>query len=165
MYKRHLLLSFLLLLFLPTRIYANSSWHWISATRPIDILLYVIIASLIIESIVILRISRSLYRTLRVVCLANCVSFLIPYLSYFLPNELGVSGYEYFIKMINHWPSFIIGVGYLSLTILVEVPIVYFFLEKDCTNRRELLIRILIANTFTTTMVFFLEKALCFGQW
>jgi len=33
----------------PVTVYANSSWHWISKTRPFDILPIIIIVTLLIE--------------------------------------------------------------------------------------------------------------------
>ena len=41
-----------------TTAYANSSWHWISSTRPVDILPVVIVTTLLIESVIVIKLSK-----------------------------------------------------------------------------------------------------------
>jgi hypothetical protein len=103
-------------------VYANSSWHWISRVRPLGVLPFAIIATLLIEIFMIVKIShiKDIFKSIICISFANLVSFTVPYLTYLLPNELGMLGYEYFMKMTDNWPSYIVRTGYLFLTLAVE---------------------------------------------
>ena len=63
----------IIFLTMPLTAYANSSWHWVSATRPYDLLPLVIIATMLIEIISINYVARirNLKRVIPVVSLAN----------------------------------------------------------------------------------------------
>ena len=65
----------------PTAAYANSSWIWLTETNPFDVLPYAVILTLLIECAVIkgLNPELSLLRLVTVVCLANLLSFILPY--------------------------------------------------------------------------------------
>jgi len=51
-------LLLLLICFLPITACANSSWVWIAETRPIDILPFVVVGTLVFETMVILFMAR-----------------------------------------------------------------------------------------------------------
>ena len=65
-----------------TTVFANSSWQWISETRPFDLLPIVAVATIFIETAAINwggNVHR-LYKVFGMNILANMVSFLVPYL-------------------------------------------------------------------------------------
>ena len=163
-----IVISLLILLILfPQLVYANSSWHWISNYRPIDILPFVVIATLLIEIFMVKRLGdvRNLVLTIIVVSIANIASFVVPYLLFLLPNELGIPSYQYFMMRINNWPTYNVGLMYLILTLVVEVPIVYHLLKKDCDKRKKLLRVVIVANILTTVLVAVVERMISVGQW
>lgn len=108
---------------------------------------------------------NSIVKPIVVIIIANLMSFVMPFLVYFLPNELGMSGYENFLKMINHWPTYIAGIGYLFMTLVIEVPIVYNLLKKECDNKKMFLKVIIAANILTTLLTALAERVICVGQW
>ncbi len=147
--------------------WADSSWVWISETRPVDVLPWVAAATILIESV---WIGRCLDRSLRprvflAVCIANLISFLAPYLLMSLSNlRMGYSFAEALQKQADHWPSWTIGGGYLALTLLTEA-FVYFLFEKKAERPRRLLRAFLLSNTVTTVLSFAAERLLCHGHW
>lgn len=50
-----------------------------------------------------------------------------------------------------------VGLGYLFLTIIIELPIVYAGLKTEITNKKRGIIVICIENTVTTILVFVIE--------
>lgn len=147
--------------------WADSSWVWISGTRPVDVLPWVAAATILIESV---WIGSCLDRALRLrvflaVCLGNLVSFLAPYLFMSLENvRMGYSFAEALQKQADHWPSWIIGGGYLALTVLTE-SFVYFLFSKRAEQPRRLLRAFLLSNAVTTAVTFAAERLLCHGRW
>jgi len=149
--------------FLQTPAYANSSWHWLTETTPFDVLPYVVVFTLLIEFILIKVVNSitGIIKPLVVICLANLASFLLPYVKYLLPSAIGYS----FEMSINHLPVYIIGTGYLVLTLAVEVLIVYFCLRKTAGDNKKLLISIIAVNTATTLIVVGVERIFIKGSW
>ena len=47
------------LIIVPMRVYANSSWYWISEIRPFDVLPWVAIGTILIEWLMILKLSKT----------------------------------------------------------------------------------------------------------
>lgn len=66
---------------------------------------------------------------------------------------------------IKHFPKYIVGFGYLFLTLIAEVPVVYISFKKFITNKKRFLMTIIIVNTVTTIMVAIIERAICKGSW
>lgn len=143
---------------------ANSSWVWISETRPFDILPWVVVITLMVETIAINFVPK-IYKLPKVFCmvtLANFLSFLTPYLlSYVLYQGQGLG----FNKYLNHWPSYIVGILYCGMTILVELPVLYSLLKKDVADTKRLLLTILAVNIVTTLIVACFERVFCTGHW
>ncbi len=160
-------LVFLLLPLFRLTAWANSSWIWVSETRPVDVLPWVAAATVLIETV---WIGRCLDRALRprvflAVCAANLVSFLAPYLFLSLePMTMGYSLAEALQKQADHWPSWIVGGGYLALTVLTE-SFVYFLFEKKAARPKGLLRAFLFSNIATTALTFAAERLLCRGHW
>lgn len=149
-------------------VHANSSWHWLTA-NPGELLPYVIVLTLVIE-IVGLSIFGKLNHdfTIKakaaiVVTMANIASFLLPYI--IRATQLhGVSS-EPWYDSFTKGPYYIVLTGYLFLTLVVEVPMVYVYLQKYSQNRRVLLTTITLLNVITTILVAGLERTILKGQW
>lgn len=143
---------------------ANSSWVWISEQRPFDLLPIVIAVTLVIEILVINKLGRvnRLLPSAWIIILANLLPFLAPYLLTCM--EASTFGYT-FSQRLDHSPSFIVGIGYLLLTLIVEVPVVYNGLKKDVSERRQLITVVCIVNVITTILIALVERTLCHGQW
>ena len=156
-------LLFLLILLFPTVAYANSSWHWLTNTNPFDVLPFAAILTLLIEYIAIKKanaISRS-WRLFVIISIANIASFLLPFAVLLLPSEIGYS----FEMSIQHLPKYIVGIGYLLLTLIVEMPVVYISYQKIVSNKKRLIISIIMVNAATTIMVAAVERIICRGSW
>ena len=150
-------------LLVPNAIYANSSWHWLSNNRPYDILLYVVFLTITIETIMVNYFGKinDLKQVSAVIVLSNLMSYYLPYLFVrFMPYAL----YDNYIDYINHFPVYIVGIGYLLITLVIEIPLDYTLLKKT-TNKRELLLSILISNILTTSLVYCIERLYAKGIW
>jgi hypothetical protein len=142
--------------------FANSSWHWLTDTRPIYILPIVIIATLFIEIYSISYVCKIKPKNIACsITLANVASFAMPYLFEVIkPNQL----YS-FSQITEHTPMFTVGIVYLVMTIIIELPVVYFSLRKNVESKKRLLATIIITNTVTTSMVAIIERIVCVGKW
>lgn len=143
---------------------ANSSWVWISESRPYDILPWAVVLTLAVETACVDRIPqiKRLPKTFCAVTAANVVSFAAPYLLKYLSWERNGFGFE---KYLDHAPSYIVGAAYGLLTVAVELPVVYNALKKDAPDRRKLLGTIVAVNAVTTVIVACFERAFCQGRW
>ena len=158
-----LIIALILCMLLPTTAYANSSWHWLTKTTPFDVLPYAVVLTLLIEYVTVKKLNSIIhpFRLLAIICLANTASFLLPYAILLMPSAVGYT----FEMSIKHLPIYIVGFGYLFLTLVAEVPIVYISLRNIVTNRRRLLISIITVNVVTTIMVAAIERIFCRGSW
>lgn len=170
MAQRFVKISIILLLFIifHNTVYANSSWHWLTAS-PRELLPYVIVLTLGIE-IVGLSIFGKLNYDLKkkvkaaiVVTMANIASFLLPYI--IRATQLHSVSSEPWYDSFTKGPYYIVLTGYLLLTLVVEVPMVYVYLHKLSQNRRVLLTTIILLNVITTILVAGLERTILKGQW
>ncbi len=153
----------LLMLTLSLTAAANSSWHWISKMRPYDLMPLAAAVTLALETVLINRFAR-LQNTKKVfsfVLFANVLSFAAPYLF-----EHATSGGIYtFDRLLDAAPIYTVGIVYLVMTLIVEVPVVYAALRKDAQKKTVLLWTIIGSNVLTTAAVLFMERTLCYGQW
>ena len=95
--------------------------------------------------------------------LGNIISFIAPYIGY--SNSLyGQMGYT-LSQIISQGPYYTVGMAFLLLTIIIELPIVYLLLKKDADNKKKLALCILVANIVTTALVAVVERTLCYGHW
>lgn len=149
---------------LPAAALANSSWVWISETRPYDLLPWVMAVTLLVETLMInypARV-RQLPRVLAVVVLGNALSFAAPYLiSYASAADLGYT----LQSTLEHTPIYIVGLFYLFATLAIELPVVYNALARRVTDPRRLLRIIIAANVLTTVFTAVVERTLCEGKW
>ena len=157
-----IVLSSLMLLILPQAVFADSSWCWLTDTRPFDILPPVALATIVIEVLAIWLIPNTgkLMKTAVAVILANAASFLLPY-SVLVFNQV----YPKFEDALNAGPNYIVGFGFVMLTLLIEIPIVYYLLNKHVDNKKKLLWSIIGSNIVTTAMVAVIERMVTDGYW
>ena len=144
---------------------ANSSWVWISETRPYDILPFVIIGTLLIETVAVNLMGKvgNWYKTFFAVLVGNIISFIAPYIGY--SNSLyGQMGYT-LSQIIDRGPYYTVGTAFLLLTLIIELPVVYFMLKKDADSKKKLVLCIVLANVVTTVLVAIVERTLCYGRW
>ncbi len=139
---------------------ANSSWHWISSTRPYDLLPVVIAVTLTVETLALTRIAKvqPFSKVLCIVLLANSVSFAVPYV--FVDH----TPYTFY-QALEHVPMYTVGVAYLIMTLLAEIPVVYFTLRKHTDRPKRLLWVTIGANAVTTALAALAERLFCRGSW
>lgn len=148
-----------------TTTYANSSWIWLTAD-PLTILPYAIIFTLIVEVIAVVKIGKvkEYKKAFLIIIIANLSSFILPYVFLafeFLPfsDTLSIS------YSVSKGPYYIVLTGYLMMTILIELPVIYFLLEKNTLNKKNLIISIIFSNVVTTLAVAVVERMVCIGHW
>lgn len=125
-----IIISAFLFFISPIITYADSSWVWISETRPYDVLPWTAILTIAIETLSINYFSKvhMLPKTFCIVTLANLLSFAAPYLiNLFLYDSSGFA----FSKYLEHWPSYTVGLAYGFMTVAIELPVVYGALRKN----------------------------------
>jgi len=130
-----LTITFILFIFAltyPIAAYANSSWHWVTYSSK-KILPYAVIITLLIETVGIKLLGKvnSWSRTLAVVTLANMISFIFPYFERALSHKATAGEFIWTWKSaFDSGPYYMILFGYLFLTLVLEMPVVYHFLKK-----------------------------------
>ena len=144
---------------------ANSSWVWISETRPYDILPFVVIGTLLIETVAVNLVGKidNWYKTFFAIFIGNIISFIAPYIGYSnsLYSQIGYT----LSQIISRGPYYTVGTAFLLLTLIVELPIVYLLLKKDADNKKKLALCIVLVNLVTTALVAVVERTLCYGHW
>lgn len=144
--------------------FADSSWVWISETRPHDVLPWVAIATLAIETWMIRRFCgiRDTFRIFCAVALGNLLSFAAPYVMAAL-DEVHAD----FLFSLEHYPYYVTGTAGLLVTVAVELPIEYRLLKKSVpeTAQARLFYTVIGANAVTTLMVAIVERVFCRGRW
>ncbi len=146
-------------------LYANSSWHWVTAS-PLKVFPFAVAFTLLIETVSVVKLGKTanFKKSLLTVSCANLFSFLAPYIERayrFIPTSGGFS----ILAAFNKGPYYIVLSGYLLLTIIVELPIVYLLLRKDTGSKGRLITSILLSNTVTTLLVAACERLICIGSW
>lgn len=145
--------------------FANSSWVWISETRPYDVLPFVALATLIIETAALngfLKIGNW-HRVFTGVLIGNLISFAVPYIGYSYTTPY--SDYLSLHEILNRGPFYTVGTAFLIMTLAVELPFMYFWLKKDIKNKKLLVLVTVVANVVTTAMVALVERLLCEGYY
>lgn len=148
----------------PFTAHANSSWIWISQTRPADVLPWAAGATVLCEWLLLLRfagIGRRV-KALGIVAAANAVSFAVPYA--FSLFTFGIDGLA-FPEYLDHWPSYTVGAAFAAATLVFELPVVYFGLRGDAPERKRLVWTTIASNILTTAFVAVVERLLCRGRW
>lgn len=158
------ILSCLFVLMFSSVSYANSSWHWVTAS-PMKVFPFAVFFTLIIETAAVVIIGKvaDVKKSIIVVGLANLFSFLAPYVirAYnFIPTSGGFKLWAAFEK----GPYYMVLSGYLILTLIVELPVVYLMLLKE-SSKTGLAAAILASNIITTLLVAVSERLICIGSW
>ena len=158
-----ILLTLAVFLAFPLTVFANSSWYWISETRPYDVLPFVIIFTLVIEvvSVYFIGKAKALTKLIFFVLLANVLSFAAPYVFLYTTPNLVYT----FEQQLNNTPFYTVGIIYLITTVVIEVPIVYYALRKSSENTKRLLCSIIGVNIITTVITAIIERTVCTGSW
>ncbi|WP_245805767.1 hypothetical protein [Bacillus alkalicellulosilyticus] len=160
---------FFFLILIQSTVFANSSWHWVTGS-PKEMFPIAIVSTLAFETIAILlfaKVGRGLWISIKVfviVAVANIISFLAPYVIRAIEMK-GPCGEYAWECAFDKGPYYIVLFGYLFLTLVIEVPIIYYILKKVTTNPRKLIITLFAVNVVTTLLVAVLERSLYFGQW
>ena len=144
---------------------ANSSWIWLTKKQPYELLPIMIVVTLLLESVMLTTVLKvELKKAFKWICIGNICSFLVPYL--FNYGMLNVSmGYESFKQALSTGPYYIVRIGYLLLTLVVEVPIVWSGICKNVNSKKKGISTIVIANILTTALVYIVERFFCKGKW
>ena len=137
---------------------------WISETTPYDVIPFVAISTLIIETVafnLFLKIGKW-HKVFTGVLIGNLLSFAVPYIDY----SNTVPYYDMPLSYIlERGPFYTVGAAFLFLTVAVELPFMYFWLKKDAKNKKLLVLVTVVANVVTTAMVAVAERVLCEGRW
>ncbi len=160
-----IIISFCIMLTFLTTAYANSSWIWLT-DNPLTILPYAIIFTLIVEIIAVIKIGKvkNYKRACLIILIEKLSSFILPYVFLafeFLPfsNTLSIS------YSVDNGPYYIVLTGYLMMTLLIELPMTYFLLEKSSLNKKRLIFSIVVSNIVTTLVIGIIERMICIGHW
>lgn len=149
----------------PAAVYANSSWHWVTAS-PMTLFPFAVLLTLFLETMAIAKFGRvkNPKKVFLVVAAANLLSFLAPYIERayrFIPTSGGFRLWSAFEK----GPYYMVLSGYLLLTVIIELPVVYLLLRKESGSRKWLAGSILVSNIVTTLAVAIIERLACIGSW
>ena len=151
-------------------VYANSSWRWLTSS-PKKLLPIAVISTLMVEFMGVLFLGKVKgkirpIKVLGIVALANIVSFVFPYIvrAYLFRATAGTFAYAW-KDAFEAGPFYIVLFGYLILTILLELPLVYSYLKRYALDKKALFKSIIGLNLITTIIVAFLERTLYYGQW
>jgi len=159
-----LIIGLLLLQAFNLTIFANSSWVWISETRPYDVLPWVAVGTLMIEtvSIIVFAKIKNGFKVFTFVTIANAISFAAPYLINLMLYSDQMFSFD---KYLEHWPSYMVGFLFCIATVLIELPIVYFSLSKYASSIKRFVITVICSNIVTTVLVAITERIFCVGRW
>ena len=97
------------------------------------------------------------------VLIGNLISFAVPYIGY--SNTTPYAGYYTLTQILNRGPFYTVGAAFLIITIMVELPFMYFWLRKDVTNKKKLILVTVLVNIITTALVALTERLLCEGYY
>lgn len=163
--RRFAVFMVLLLCLLPITASANSSWQWISETRPLDVLPVVAIITIAVEVVALwLLLGKThLIKITVIVTIANLLSFAAPYLDvYFEIFEIRLYP---FWQTLEHSPYYTVCIIYLVMTLAVELPVTYFAIRKYVKSNWRFLLTAVGANIVTTIITAAAERIFCYGRW
>ena len=165
MNRRKIAACAMLLCLLPLTASANSSWRWISETRPYDVLPFVALITIVIETAALWWIlgKQKLKKIVVVVVIANLLSFAAPY--WFMYDETLRMPLKPFPELMESGHYFTVGTIFLLMTLLVELPVVFLTLRKHTEKKGRFLLTAVSANVVTTFITAAAERIFCYGQW
>ena len=169
MKKNNLCVSLILVIFFSVGFsftaLANSSWVWITESRPYDVLPFVIVFSLVAETYAI-KIFAGVKNTAEAfvpVLIGNILSYALPYVDH--SQITPYAGYYTLAQIIETGPHYTVGTIFLVITLAVEIPVVYLLLRKKAENKKHLIYVTLAVNIITTVVVALIERIICRGHW
>lgn len=144
---------------------ANSSWVWISESRPYDVLPIVAVITLVAETYAIAFFGKieSKSTVFLPVLIGNILSFITPYLFY--SQTTPYAGAFSLGYILERGPFYTVGTHFLVMTLIAELPVVFLCLRKKAENSKALAIGIVAVNILTTLLTAFAERLLCQGHW
>jgi hypothetical protein len=145
----------------PATVFANSSWGWIAETRPYDVLPYVIVITLAIETWAINKIPKigKPFKVFCIVTIANLLSFAAPYLFWY---SAAVSDQLYtFSETLENMPVYIVGIAYLFITLALKFRLYTMLLYKVYKIKSCCLGPLSELMYITTIMLLFIERIIC----
>lgn len=150
---------------LPVTASANSSWMWLSEARPYDVLPFVALITIVIEAAAIWYVlgKQHLLKIANVVVIANLLSFAAPY--WFIYDETLHMPLKPFPELMEYGHYYTVGAIFLLMTLLVELPVVFFTLRKLAGRKGRFFLSVVGANVVTTLITAVAERIFCYGQW
>jgi len=145
--------------------FANSSWVWITESRPYDVLPLVIVFTLIAETFAISFFGKieSKNAVFVPVLIGNILSYMMPYVAY--SQTTPYAGYESLGYILERGPFYTVGTHFLIMTLVAELPVVFLSLRKKAGDKKALAISIVAVNVLTTLLTALAERLLCHGHW
>ena len=150
---------------LPITASANSSWIWLSEARPYDVLPFVAVITIAVETAALWYVlgKTHLVKIAVVVVIANLLSFVAPYL--FLYDETIRMPLKPFPELMEYGHYFTVGAIFLIMTLVVEIPVVFLTLRKYAKGKWRFLLTVAGANVVTTIITAAAERIFCYGHW
>lgn len=161
--RASILLTGTLLVAASSPVFADTSWRWMTDTRPWHLLPVAVVLTVAIETLGIAKCGRvaSISKVLLLVCICNLLSFGSTYLFDVVSPIAGFTIAD-FIEM---GPYYNVGALFLIVTIAVEVPLVYLGLRRNTQSRPRLALAIFASNVLTTAAVAVTERLASYGRW
>ena len=155
----------MLMCILPVTASANSSWIWLSEARPYDVLPFVAVITIVIEAAAIWYVlgKQHLLKIAIVVVIANLLSFAAPYWLIYAEN-LRVP-LKPFPELMERSHYYTVGAIFLLMTLLVELPVVFFTLRNHAGKKGRFFLSVVGANVVTTLITAAAERVFCYGHW
>ena len=150
---------------LPITASANSSWIWLSEARPYDVLPFVAVITIAIETAALWYVlgKKHLVKIAVVVVIANLLSFAAPYLFWY--DESIRMPLKPFPELMEYGHYFTVGTIFLIMTLVLEIPVVFLTLRKYAKGKWRFLLTVAGANVVTTIITAAAERIFCYGQW
>lgn len=162
--KRSVMLCLVFVL-VPLTASANSSWRWLSEARPYDVLPFVAVITIAIETAALWLVlgKKHLVKSAVVLVIANLLSFVAPYVWIYI--EMHVEALKTFSWLMESGHYYTVGGVYLFMTLMIEVPVVFLTLRKHTDNKWRFMLTAVGANVITTLITAAAERIFCYGQW
>ena len=156
----------ILFLYMSWPVLGNSSWRWLTHTRPWHLLPIAIVLTLFIEIYFVTKLGgvKNLKRAIVFVTLANILSFLSTYIICFI-HDLIYPDIFPLSYILEYSPFYNVGRFYLLTTLVVEIPVVYFGLKRYTQTKLKFLFFLVLSNIVTTVIVAGIERIFAYGKY
>ena len=143
---------------LPITASANSSWIWLSEARPYDVLPFVAVITIAIETAALWYVlgKKHLVKIAVVVVIANLLSFAAPYLFWY--DESIRMPLKPFPELMEYGHYFTVGTIFLIMTLVLEIPVVFLTLRKYAKGKWRFLLTVAGVNVVTTIITAAAER-------